>query len=146
MNPPKFVTVINCMDGRVQAPVWKWMRQFGAAEYVDLITEPGADLVLSEGPAEKIQALREKALLSVRVHSSKVIAVVGHYNCAANPSPKAQHLRQIRQSVEVVSAWGTEARILGLWVNRKWEVELVQDFRPEAEPTAGSGKTVNRTR
>ena len=46
-----FVTAINCIDGRVQKPITEFaVRKFKAA-YVDLITEPGPDKVLSENSA-----------------------------------------------------------------------------------------------
>lgn len=37
----QFVTAINCMDGRVQEPVIKWMKEKYNATYVDMITEAG---------------------------------------------------------------------------------------------------------
>ena len=37
----RFCTVINCMDGRVQLPVIRHMKERFNAEYVDSITEPG---------------------------------------------------------------------------------------------------------
>ena len=44
----KFYTVINCMDGRVQLPVIKYLQKRFNVEYVDSITEAGPNLVLSE--------------------------------------------------------------------------------------------------
>jgi len=130
MTKAYFATAINCIDGRVQTPVLDWMKKFCGVDYVDLITEPGPDQVLSEGPTEKVQAIREKVMISVMAHSSEVIAVAGHDDCAANPGPKEQHLHQIQKSVEVVSGWWMPARVLGLWVNEQWQVEIVADTRP----------------
>ena len=36
-----FATAINCMDGRVQLPVIKFLQERFKAEYVDIISEPG---------------------------------------------------------------------------------------------------------
>ena len=35
----KFVTAINCMDGRVQVPVIEWLKKEYKADDVDMITE-----------------------------------------------------------------------------------------------------------
>lgn len=43
-----FCTVINCMDGRVQLPVIEHLQKRFNAKYVDSITEPGPNLILSE--------------------------------------------------------------------------------------------------
>ena len=42
-----FCTAINCMDGRVQAPVNAYLRTRFNADYVDAVTEPGPALVLA---------------------------------------------------------------------------------------------------
>lgn len=43
----KFGTAINCIDGRVQLPVIKWLKENYYLDFVDMITEPGPDKVLS---------------------------------------------------------------------------------------------------
>ncbi len=121
----RFGTVINCIDGRVQEPVAKWLRERYYLDYVDAITEPGADKVLALGPAEEVERLREKARLSLARHGSSVIAVVGHHECAASPGTKELHLAQIRQALHVVRLWGFAATVEGLWVNEAREVEVV---------------------
>ncbi len=62
----KFGTVINCMDGRVQDPVAHWLREAYHLDYVDAITEPGADRVLAEGTPEQLAALLVKARISAQ--------------------------------------------------------------------------------
>ena len=44
-----FGTVLNCIDGRTQIPVINWIKENFNVEYVDLITEPGMDKIVSEG-------------------------------------------------------------------------------------------------
>jgi len=44
----KFVTVINCIDGRVQKPVINKFQKDYNADYIDMITEPGPNLILAE--------------------------------------------------------------------------------------------------
>jgi hypothetical protein len=43
-----FVTATNFMDGRVQYPVMEWLRTNPKADFADMITEPGADILFSE--------------------------------------------------------------------------------------------------
>jgi hypothetical protein len=94
----RFGTVINCIDGRVQEPVARWLRERYYLDYADAITEPGADGVLALGRTEEVERLREKVRLTIKRHSSSVIAVVGHHDCLANPGPREMHLEQIRQA------------------------------------------------
>lgn len=44
-----FGTALNCIDGRTQIPIINWMKENFGLDYVDLITEPGMDKVLSQG-------------------------------------------------------------------------------------------------
>jgi carbonic anhydrase len=118
----KFVTAINCIDGRVQLPVIHYMKRKFKADYVDLVTAPGADKMLAEGIDK---TLRRKVTVSVEAHGSKVIAVVGHYGCAGAPESKAEHLAHVRLGVKCVMSWKLEVEAVGLWVNKKWEVEEV---------------------
>ena len=37
----RFCTAVNCMDGRVQRPVHKYMSSFFMADHVDQVTEVG---------------------------------------------------------------------------------------------------------
>lgn len=121
-----FATAINCIDGRVLAPVEQWMRENVNVDYVDQITEPGPDRVLTEAPAEVLAGIRDKAAISVNAHGSDVVAVVGHHDCAGNPVSEAEHKEQIRRSVDVVADWDMPVHVIGLWVNSSWEVEQVR--------------------
>ena len=83
MNDKKFVTSINCMDGRVQIPIIKWMKEKFNADFVDLITELGPNKILSEQRFGKdIQSIIKRVEISVKAHASKVIAISGHNDCA----------------------------------------------------------------
>jgi hypothetical protein len=121
----RFGTVVNCLDGRVQEPVARWLRERYYLDYVDVITEPGADGVLAHGAVGEVERLREKVRLTLERHGSSVIAVVGHHDCLANPGNKETHLEQIRQALAAVRLWGFTATVQGLWVNERWEVEEV---------------------
>ena len=124
----KFATSVNCIDGRVQNPISEWMKKYLSVDYVDMITEPGPDKKLSRGPAKVIESLRQKVMISVKVHNSSTVAVSAHYNCAGNPVSKEEHLKQIKKSIKVIKSWGLPVRILGLWINKQWRVEVIEDF------------------
>jgi len=120
-----FGTALNCIDGRTQIPVMNWMKENFRLNYVDLITEPGMDRVLSQGDWFENQRLKEKVLISVTSHNSNVVAVIGHYDCAANPVGYRQHIRDIEKSTYVVKSWGLPVRVVGLWVDEHWNVHVV---------------------
>ncbi len=122
-----FAALINCMDGRFQSPLSDWLKAHTGVQYVDRITEPGPDKVLASGHKEKIEILKQKVLLSMHAHGSEIIAVSGHHDCAGDPVSDAQHHVHIRKAVREVASWNFNARIIGLWVNEKREVKLVED-------------------
>jgi hypothetical protein len=57
---PKFVTCINCIDGRTQLPVIEFLRRKYDVDFVDLITIPGADGVLAGGERKIIELVKKK--------------------------------------------------------------------------------------
>ena len=120
-----FVTAINCMDGRVIIPVIQWMKDQYQVDYVDMITEAGPDKVLSQGTTVQIESIKNRVLVSVEKHHSKIIAIVGHHDCAGNPVTREVHHQQIINCCEIVKTWGLAAQIIGIWLNDKWEIELI---------------------
>lgn len=122
----RFGTALNCIDGRTQIPVIKWLKENFNVDYVDLITEPGMDKVLSQGNSFENERLREKVKISIKAHNSDVVAVVGHYDCAANPVSDCKHLRDIAASVCTVRSWGLPVRVVGLWVDEFWRVHFLR--------------------
>jgi hypothetical protein len=122
-----FVTAINCLDGRTQEPVNRWLRFEFIADYVDTITEPGPDGLLAEGAAEAVESIKRRVLISVEKHGSRVIAVVAHHDCAGNPVSKAAHLDQLRRSIALIQSWHLPAEVVGLWVDDRWQVRTLAD-------------------
>lgn len=125
----RFATTVNCIDGRVQEPVQRWLRERYPVHFVDTITVPGVDGVLAAGAemedAQSIDAIRRQVGISVNAHGSQVLAVVGHHDCAGNPVPKEQHLAEICAGVRRIRAWDLPIHVVGLWVNDAWEVEQI---------------------
>lgn len=125
LSQGKFGTAINCIDGRVQEPVARWLKQTYGLDYVDMITEPGADRVVAEGVPGRLAWIEAKVRVSVQAHSSRLIAVAGHDDCAGNPVSREEHWAQIRRAVEVIRNWGSLAQVVGLWVDANGQVQQV---------------------
>ena len=123
----KFVTAINCMDGRVQIPVIEWLRKEYGINYIDMITEPGPNKILAEHKDSPVlESIKRRVEISVNKHASELIAIVGHYDCAGNPVEKDTQLKQVLSSIKMVKSWNFEVQIIGLWVDESWEVNKVE--------------------
>ncbi|MBT9174803.1 MAG: hypothetical protein DDT22_00465 [candidate division WS2 bacterium] len=121
-----FATAINCIDGRVQEPVIKFLKEKYGVAYVDMITEPGPEKVLSVNiDFLTIEALRKKVEISLFKHDSKLVSVVGRYDCAGNPVDKDEQVAQILTSLTIVKSWGYECEVIGLWVDENREVTQI---------------------
>jgi hypothetical protein len=126
MTDKGFATAINCMDGRVQIPVIEFLRMQYGVDYVDMITEPGPERLLAECKDRKgIESIQKRVEISVTRHSSKLVAIAGHRDCAGNPADKETQLKQISSAVKIVESWNLEVRVIGLWVDERWEVQKV---------------------
>jgi carbonic anhydrase len=126
MVDKKFVTVINCIDGRVQIPIIEWMKHEYKIDYVDMITEAGPNKILAEQRyGLDTPAIKKKVEISIKKHSSNVIAVTGHYDCAGNPANKEKQIQQIKESVETVKSWGFNVPVIGLWIDDHWTVNKI---------------------
>ena len=122
----KFGTAINCIDGRTQEPVIDFMKQKYGIDGVDMVTFPGVDGVVSSlGNFNTIALIRNAVSVSIEKHGSRIIAVVGHFDCAGNPGNKEHHYAHIGKAVQQVSSWNFDAEIIGLYVNDKWQIEEV---------------------
>lgn len=125
MASGSFGTAINCMDGRTQLPVISWVKTNFYVNYVDMITEAGAEGIMAHGSAAAIESIRQRALISVNKHGSHVIALVAHHDCAGNPVSKEQHLADVRAGMRAIGEWSLPVQVVGLWVDERGEVETV---------------------
>ena len=71
--------------------------------------------------------------LSVNAHASRVVAIVAHHDCAAFPASRDQHLAALVKCADVIESWLFPVRVLTLWVDETWQVELIHDSRPERD-------------
>ncbi len=121
-----FATAINCMDGRVQIPVIEYIKNKYKVDYVDMITLPGPNKVLAESKDKfTLESIKRRVEISVNIHSSRLVAICGHYDCAGNPTNKEIQIKQIMASIEVIKSWNFDVQIIGLWINQDWQVEEV---------------------
>jgi len=127
MAKGKFGTVINCIDGRTQLPASNWIKKNYSLDYVDAITEPGPDKLVSEQKIEKIELLKSKINISIKVHGSNLVVIAGHHDCAGNPISKEEHQSQIRKSIGVIKSWKMPVDVIGIWINDKWEIEKLEE-------------------
>ena len=121
-----FSTVINCMDGRVQQPVNQYLQVRFGAENVDTITEAGPNGILAKQEDHTtIQSIFNRIEISVNAHESKGIAIVGHHDCAGNPSSKEEQIRHIRESVRFLRNEYPQMDMIGIWVDEEWKVHEI---------------------
>jgi hypothetical protein len=125
-NMTAFVTAINCIDGRVQSPVSKFLKTRFRVDFVDMITCPGPVGILSKSEnIPLILHMYDCVALSVSKHRSGFIAVVAHHDCAANDFSETKQRAQIQSSIYRIQQWKLPAHVIGLWVNSSWFVEEV---------------------
>lgn len=125
-----FLTVVGCMDGRVQDVMSQMGQEKFGATYPDTITEAGIVGKIANNPSQEfLDGLKFKLSVSVDKHGSKGVLVDGHQECAGNPVSDEQHLEDIRKSVEVVKELiAGKVEVVGVFVKREnnsWVGEIV---------------------
>ena len=121
-----FCTSIHCMDGRIQKPLQKLLKEKYNTEYVDTITEPGPCKILAQNNNKTlINSILEKVKISVTKHGSKLIAISGHYDCAGNPQDEQTQKDQIKKSINYLESIYPDIKVIGLWIDDKWTVNNV---------------------
>lgn len=126
-----FATAVNCMDGRTQDCVSSWLKEKHGVDFVDTITEPGADKAVTEGPDWQVNSVQNRVKISVEGHGSKVIAIVGHHDCAGNPVSKEMHLDQVKKAVDILARWYPQVTVYGVWVGDDWKVQQICEHTPQ---------------
>ena len=119
----KFCTAINCMDGRVQVPVIQYLRDRFDADYVDIISEAGPNRILADGSdTPALESIDRRLRISIEHHQSVGIAVVGHHDCAGNPSSSAEQRCHTVTAILRVQERFKDVPVIGLWVDENGEV------------------------
>ncbi|PVX23455.1 MAG: hypothetical protein CW716_12145 [Candidatus Bathyarchaeum sp.] len=122
----KFATAINCMDGRIQFPVINYLITKLGIDFVDVITEPGPNKILSEGTdLQAIERIKQCVGISIKKHGSKFVAMSAHHDCAGNPEEKESQVKQLLSSIEVIKSWNFDVKIIGLWIDDQWKTNEI---------------------
>jgi actin-like ATPase involved in cell morphogenesis len=109
------------MDGRVQDAVKNYMKENYSVDYVDMVTEPGPNKILADNTdAAIIESIKKRVEISVGHHGSKVVAIVGHFGCAGNPTEKETQIEHLKKAEETVKSFGFDAEVVLLWVDGDW--------------------------
>lgn len=113
------------MDGRTHLPVINWIRDNYGISWVDMITEPGMDGLLAGKPPEELADIIRKIDISIKVHDTKEIFVVAHYDCIGNPVDEKSHEQHIQKAVERLKKMRPHMKIIGLWVGSRSDVKKI---------------------
>jgi len=114
------------MDGRVQRSVLEYLMDRFDVPYVDMITAPGPNGILSrQEDGNAVQAILKCLEVSVNKHDTVGIAVVGHYDCAGNPGDEDHQNTDTRGAMRFLRAKYPDRNVIGLYVNDVWRVEEI---------------------
>lgn len=121
-----FYTAINCMDGRVQLPVIKYLLARFKTEYIDSVTEAGPVLYLAERTgSHQTKSILRRTDISIEKHKSRGIAVVAHHDCAGNPVDDQTQISQLPLAVNFLASHYPNVEIIGLWLDSNWSVKEI---------------------
>ena len=116
-------------------------------DHVDMVTEPGPNRILAENTdASRVDSIKSRVELSVNKHGSRLIAIVGHHDCAGNPADKDEQLGHLHAAARLVQKWGLQAKLILLWINEDWRVSAVDPEPHEADYLAGDRSLPRRSR
>lgn len=122
-----FCTAINCIDGRTQLPLIKWLSKTWDIEYVDLVTEAGAVSVLALAPeSSEAESIYRRVEVSIRAHDSQGIAIVAHHDCAGNPVPDGEQIAQLKSCLDTLTKRYPDLKTMALWVDETWKVHEIE--------------------
>lgn len=124
MFDQRFATAVSCIDGRVQMPVIRYLKNRFPVDYVDIVSEPGPNRILAEWrDTHTVEAILRKVRMSVDRHGSRLVAVVGHYDCSGNPAPRQEQAEHTRLAIRrLQELFLNDMTFVGLWVNERWNV------------------------
>lgn len=112
------------MDGRIQEPLLRYIRDRYGVEFVDTITEPGPCAILAGDRGNPLaRSISNRIDISLDRHGSRLICISGHHDCAGNPVPRSVQEQQIRESADILRKQYPQSRVVMLWINEEWQVE-----------------------
>ena len=92
-----------------------------------MITEPGPNLIIADNKDTiKIDSILHRINISIDVHKSKRIVIVGHTDCAGNPNSDDKQIEQLLLSKNSLLKLYPQVEVFALWVNSNFEVEEIK--------------------
>ncbi len=120
-----FCTAVNCINGRAQTPVIKYLEERFGVDNVDMITEIAANALLAKAEKAAVASILRRVSVSVDQHESVGIAVVGHHGCIGNPGDEASQRKDTQNAVDLLRPLYPQVPVIGLWVDADGHVEEV---------------------
>lgn len=120
----KRAVCLNCIDGRVQVPAIEWIKKNHDVEFVDMVTEPGMNGIVSD-PGASLDAIFRKIRLSIERNSAAVIFLAGHHDCKGNPVTESEHKRQIAAGIRRLKEEFPGIPVVGIWVDENWQGQRI---------------------
>ena len=121
-----FCTSIHCIDGRIQEPIVKYLKENYSISYIDTITELGPCKILADNEDKiSVDSIIGKIEISINKHGSKLIVISGHHDCVGNPCNEEIQRKQIKKAIKYLENNYPEIAIIGLWIDNKWKIKDV---------------------
>ncbi len=123
-----FATAISCMDGRIQIKLQEYIKNKYDVLYVDTITLAGPVKVIARNQQKDlIHNLQLRSDISINIHQSNIIAVVGHHDCAGVTEDNKTQIEYIKSSVSAVKKWYKDVTVIGLWFDEEFNIKEIND-------------------
>lgn len=121
-----FCTAINCMDGRVQLPVIRFLQQRFKVDYVDCITEAGPVRIFDKiADLMALNSIFTHINRSLNFHDSRAIAICAHADCDDNPVNETIQKQQLRRAVIFLKESYLDKEVVGIWVDENQTVSEI---------------------
>jgi hypothetical protein len=138
----KFGTMLNCMDGRTQEPVAKWMMEQFGLDVIDAPNPAGPTNMVVNGEQAVKDHYKKEVLISINGHHSKHLVIIAHQDCAANPISDDEQIAQIKEACGILmNDWELPegVQVIGLWLTKvndlKWDINRIFTGTVKAEST-----------
>lgn len=131
MGKETFVTVVSCMDGRIQKPLREFATQRFQVDHADTITDRGGLLrhLAEEDNADYVDNMMEDIQVSLKAHNSKGVVIAGHESCAGYPIPDDQKKREVVHAAGLIRSSAPGVEVIPVFVRKsepQWEVEVLE--------------------
>ena len=115
---------ITCMDARCHKfkVVEDWLYKRRKIYYLDPVTEAGPNKILADNPSSGldkfvVENIKRRLGVSVKYHKAKIVVIVAHEDCAANPAKKEVQIQHLREAAKTVESFNLGLEIILLWLD-----------------------------